>query len=126
MQDAFELVNYHANEVMKIEMKKASTVALVKVVQQRANSRQQQGSKLSLALHDAREYVAKTRGFDIEGTLLIPQHQSYGIPTTVEEMARPQRATVLIGGHTDGIKYIARHLDQYGIKNVVALPNVPV
>ena len=43
-------------------------------------------------MYDAREYVAKTRGFDIEGTLLIPQHQSYGIPTTVEEMAAFEEA----------------------------------
>ena len=72
-EDAFELVNLHANEVIKSENRKASTVAVVKTTKK---------SRLGAALHDARHYVAKVKGFDLEDRTLIPQHESYGVPTT--------------------------------------------
>ena len=40
-------------------------------------------------------------------------------------MAWPQRATVLIGGHIDGIKYIARHCDMYNLNSVTLIPKMP-
>ena len=71
--DAFEIINYHSNEVQKLERKHPSTVAVVKT---------KKLSKLFLACHDARNYVAKVKGFDLEDTLLVPQHEAYGIATT--------------------------------------------
>lgn len=72
-QDAFEIINYHSNEVEKLESKRESTVAVIKT---------KKSSKIELACHEAREYVAKVNGFDLEDTLLIPQHESYGVATT--------------------------------------------
>ena len=46
-------------------------------------------------------------------------------PYTVNHIAFPGRATVVIGGHTDGIKFIARHLDQYHLKSLQVIPNQP-
>lgn len=40
-------------------------------------------------------------------------------------MARPARATILVGGHNDGIKYIARHWDQYNIQKITVIPKIP-
>ena len=71
-KDAFEIINYHSNEVQKMERKHQSTVAVVKG----------RLEKIHLALHDARQYVAKVKGFDLEDTLLVPHHVSYGVPTT--------------------------------------------
>ena len=46
-------------------------------------------------------------------------------PYIVNHIAFPGRATVVIGGHTDGIKFIARHLDQYHLKSLQVIPNQP-
>lgn len=47
------------------------------------------------------------------------------ISLSVQHLAYPSRATVVIGGHTDGIKFIARHLDQYNLKSLQVIPNQP-
>ena len=40
-------------------------------------------------------------------------------------MANVSRNTVLVGGHPDGVKYIARHLNQYDLKKLQIIPKFP-
>lgn len=115
-EDAFAIASFLCDEVAASE-KEMQTHAAICSVKNR--------HKVNLACHDARDYVAKTRGFTLEDSLLIPEHEEYGVPTTVDVAARIDRYNILIAGHPVGIQYIARQANKYNIQNVQVIPNYP-
>jgi len=115
-EDAFAIASFLCDEVAASE-KEMQTHAAICSVKNR--------HKVNLACHDARDYVSKTRGFTLEDAHLIPEHEEYGIPTTVDVAARIDRYNILIAGHLVGIQYIARQANKYNIQNVQVIPNYP-